>query len=104
MGPFGYQINQKKHNNSPWIPDGVLLEQHQEPRASRFLLLRQALEWSSYSDWALLPHVFYFQGIPELFKQLMDMEARASYPFWCCFLTRFRVRFRPALGLFFDLR
>eukprot|EP00913_Durusdinium_trenchii_P014135 g13267.t1 len=37
--------------------------------------VEQALEWSSYSDWALLPHVFYFQGIPELFKQLMDMEA-----------------------------
>ena len=35
---------------------------------------RQALEWSSYSDWAMLPHIFYFEGVPELFLKLMDME------------------------------
>jgi hypothetical protein len=33
------------------------------------------LDWSSYSDWALLPYLFYFQGVPELFLQLMDFEA-----------------------------
>ena len=36
--------------------------------------LRQGLDWSSYSDWALLPHLFYFQGVPELFVKLMDWE------------------------------
>eukprot|EP00434_Breviolum_minutum_P005409 symbB.v1.2.004769.t1/scaffold274.1/size244435/10 len=40
--------------------------------------VEQALEWSSYSDWAMLPHIFYFEGVPELFLKLMDMEALLS--------------------------
>ena len=34
--------------------------------------VEQALEWSMYSDWAMLPHVLYFEGIPDLFLKLMD--------------------------------
>ncbi|CAJ1340991.1 unnamed protein product [Effrenium voratum] len=52
------------------------------PRSSPFYAsihrpmgVEQALEWSTFSDWAMLPQVFYFQGVPDLFLQLMDAEA-----------------------------
>ena len=37
--------------------------------------VEQALEWSMYSDWAMLPHVLYFEGVPDLLLKLMDASA-----------------------------
>jgi len=38
------------------------------------MVLEQAIEWSVYTDWALLPHLGYFSGVPDLFRQLLDGE------------------------------
>jgi len=37
-----------------------------------------AVYWSGFTDWALLPHVNYFSGAPELFQQLLDTAALRS--------------------------
>ncbi|CAE8742539.1 unnamed protein product [Polarella glacialis] len=37
--------------------------------------VQQAVDWARYSDWAMLPHVRYFLGVPDLFLQLLDAEA-----------------------------
>lgn len=36
------------------------------------MVLEQAIDWSLYVDWALLPHLLYFRGAPDLFLQLLD--------------------------------
>merc|ERR1712203_275064 len=41
----------------------------------RPLSLEEAMHWAVYSDWAMLPHVRYFQGVPDLFIQLLDGES-----------------------------
>lgn len=37
--------------------------------------VEQGLEWASYSDWALLPHLRYFSSVPDILLQLLDSEA-----------------------------
>merc|ERR1712039_861551 len=37
--------------------------------------VQQALDWAAYTDWAMLPHVCYFSGVPDLFLQLLDADA-----------------------------
>jgi len=44
----------------------------------RPMIVEQAVQWSTYTDWALLPHVRYFHGVPELFRQLLDSEGLAA--------------------------
>merc|ERR1712113_1104858 len=56
--------------------------QHDLPESSPFFAsvyrpmdVDQAAQWAEHSDWALLPHVRYFRGVPDLFVQLLDAEA-----------------------------
>merc|ERR1712061_585793 len=42
---------------------------------NRPLNVQQAVQWAQFSDWALLPHVRYFRGVPDLFMQLLNAEA-----------------------------
>lgn len=56
--------------------------QHRPPTWSPFYLkvqrpidIESAYAWAVCSDWALLPHIRYFRGVPDLFAQLMDAEA-----------------------------
>merc|ERR1711972_499908 len=55
---------------------------HVLPRSTPFftkvhhpLDIQSAVDWMQYSDWALLPHVLYFRGVPELLVRLLDMDA-----------------------------
>lgn len=55
---------------------------HDEPEHSPFyasgykpMVVEQAIDWSIYTDWALLPHLRYFLGAPDLFVQLLDRDS-----------------------------
>merc|ERR1712176_1590449 len=41
----------------------------------RPMKLEEAVQWAIYSDCAMLPHIHYFHGIPDLFLQLLDATA-----------------------------
>lgn len=79
IGPVTAPMMEYRHwtADQAQVPEGLGV-----PRSSPFYAsvhqpmgVEQALEWSAYSDWAMMPHVLYFEGIPELFLKLMDAKS-----------------------------
>ena len=56
---------------------------HERPPFSPFfdgfapIDLERALYWSRYTDWAMFPHVQYFDSLPDLMVKLQDVDLQA---------------------------
>ena len=81
IGPVTSPMMEYRHWTAEALESDVSVGLGPIPGSSPFyasvhrpMAVEQALEWSVYSDWAMLPHLIYFDGVPDLFLKLLDTD------------------------------